>query len=138
MRAGDVLATADHHVLAAAVDEEVTVIVEMPQIAGVQPAVGIDWPDRDSEVAVHHGGGADQHFTHIGIVGFGDGEFDGRQRPADGAGVPGKVGAARQREEATALGHAPHIGQSPVGKLRHAAGQLLQQYRRHRCAAHRE
>ena len=126
MRAGDVLTTADHHVLAAAVDKEVTVIVEMPQIAGVQPTVGVDGAASDSEVAVHHGGGANQHLTHIAIIGFGDGDFDGRQRPADGVGVPGKVGAAGHREEATALGHAPHVGQSPVGQLRHAAGQLLQ------------
>ena len=48
MRTGDILTTADHHVLAAAVDEEVTVIVEVPQIAGVQPAVGIDGPGCDS------------------------------------------------------------------------------------------
>ena len=59
-------AAADVHVLEPVGDPEIAVLVECPDVAGVQPAVGVDGRRGGLgivEVAEHHVGTAQQHLT---------------------------------------------------------------------------
>ena len=92
--------------------------MQVTKIAGVQPAVGIYCATVDSEIAGHDGGGADEYLTDAVVVGVVDREFDRGQCPAHGVGEALKVGTGRQGKETAALGHTPHIRQSPSRELR--------------------
>ena len=90
----------------------------MTEIAGVQPAVGIDCATVDSEISRHDSGGADEYLTDAVVIGLVDAEFDRGQRPTHGVAEALEVDARRESEEAAALGHTPHVRQTSLCKLR--------------------
>ena len=105
LRGVDVEPAADVHVFEPVGDLEVAALVEGPDVAGVQPPVGVDRRGgglRVVEVADHHHVSARQHLTVVG-------ERDLHTRERTSAGVGNRrivvVGGAR-RDEAARLGQA--------------------------------
>src|SRR5206468_2780113 len=106
---GDVLATAENEVLAAAGDPEVTGLVEVAQVAGVQPSVGVDGAGSVPEIPEHLGGRADQHLAVAVRRPLGEGDLHGGERhPADTRPVAGIAATGRG-------GLAAVLGQSVPG-----------------------
>ena len=66
-RGGDVLAAADDHFLGAPGDPEETVLIDPAEVAGAEPALGVDRRDTRSDVAGHLGGAPDEDFP-VGVV----------------------------------------------------------------------
>jgi len=88
----DILAAADDHVLAPALNAAISVLVETPQIAGVKPAFGIDCRSRRFrivEIVFHDGVSASADFADLSDrhnrAGFrtDDLDFGLRHGPAD-------------------------------------------------------
>src|ERR1700688_1808851 len=79
----DILAAADDHVLAPALNAAISVLVETPQIAGVKPAFGIDCRSRRFrivEIVLHDGVSASADFADLSDrhnrAGFRTGDLD--------------------------------------------------------------
>src|SRR6516164_2553900 len=88
----DILAAADDHVLAPALNAAISALVETPQIAGVKPALGIDCRSRRFgivEIVFHDGVSASADFADLSDrhnrAGFraDDLDFGLRHGPAD-------------------------------------------------------
>ena len=105
LRRCDVLAAALDHVLQASLDADVAALVHRREIAGVQPALGVDGAGgllRQVVVAPRHARAAQAQ-----LAGLGDPHLGVRQRPPDRRlAVRLRVAGGRHHRRAARLGHA--------------------------------
>ena len=113
----DVLAAADDHVVDPVLDVEEALLVDPPEVAGVQPAVGVDPARRD-------GRALDEDLA------VADPQVGGQQRPAGGAELALRVGRGERRHLRAGLGQA--VGLDDGGA---AADRLFERLLGDRAAA---
>jgi hypothetical protein len=83
--AGNVFAASDDDLLRTARDIEIAIGVEMTQVTGVDPSVGVDDAViRSTPVAIHLCGRPRQYFTQSITVWAADSDLGQRQRPTNG------------------------------------------------------
>src|SRR5690606_976352 len=90
----DIEPAADVHVLEPVGDGQVAAFVDLADVAGVQPAVGVDGGGgglRVVEVAQHHVGAAQQHLTGAVLGRIVDAQLEAGDRAAAGGGHRDRV-----------------------------------------------
>ena len=128
----DVLAAANDHVLAAPRDPQVAPLVQAAEIAGVQPAFGVDGRLVEPVVARHLGGRSQQDLA-VGKAGMLEKlHFDQRHRLAGRAQHLHLFRSGRAGGLATVLGQ-PVAGRDPRTHAGQGRAHPLHQLRMHRC-----